>query len=406
MATETMVSEFRTVIEGDPEPVPAEERERRAALEEAKRQNENGLVALESTPPAGGSEVVRSASLESDPGSRSGSSTRSLSRSSSSNRSRKEMLVLKGQAVGALPRGASQDDDELEGVIERAGIAPSEGGEVHETIVGDKDPVPEQEEERRAAVAGGQEKKGMGAKIKEKVAGLFGGRGGERRGSGSESASGEADETSKAADLGSGWTGAGALTQDASKANKGVTSAADLASAGGEHANPELADNHWGPALGSGGAGVDDVEGVNDDGVIRIRGGGYDSDEELEFDPPEEGTTGGGFEGGMMRLRGGGDTGDLAKEEAAAETVLEAGAKKSTGLTAAGGSVFKARKEEEDDTDYDHGVKGVGTGKEPSEAHGVNTSETGKVKAPGLGGRIVEELQAFTGMFSGKKTEK
>lgn len=186
-----------------------------------------------------------------------------------------------------------------------------------------------------------------------------------------------------------------------------MASAADVASAGGEHGNPELPDNHWGPGIGSGGAAVNELEGVNDDGVIRIRGGGYDSDEELDLDPPEEDLTGGEFyrdEGGrVMRLRGGGDTEDLAKAEAAAETVLEAGAKKSTGLTACGGSVFKARKEGDDDTDYDHGVKGVGTGKEPAEAHGVNTHETGKVKAPGLGGRIVEELQAFTGMLSGKK---
>lgn len=191
MATETRVSEFRTVIEGDPEPVPSEERERLAALDEAKRQN-----GLESTPPAGGSEVVRSASMESDPGSRSGSSSRSLSRSSSSNnRSKKEMLVLKGQAVGALPRGASQDDDELGGVIEKAGIAPSEGGEVHESIEGDKDPVPEQEEERRAAVAEGQGKKGVGARIKDKFAGLFGGRGGERKAGDVKPASGGKEDS-------------------------------------------------------------------------------------------------------------------------------------------------------------------------------------------------------------------
>lgn len=179
-------------------------------------------------------------------------------------------------------------------------------------------------------------------------------------------------------------------------------------------------DTHWGPGIGSGGAAVNELESVDDAGVIRIRGGGYDSDEDVDVNTPEAVVMrirGGGYDadedtdvdtpqGAVMRIRGGGFNtgGELGKEEAAAEKVLEAGAKNSKGS-----SVFQAQNDDDnddDDTDYDHGLKGVGTGKEPAEAHGVNTKETGKVKAPGLAGRIKEEFQAFTGLFSAKKTEK
>jgi hypothetical protein len=185
-------NEYRTVIEGDKEPVPSEERERLAALRSAKHQNE--VVTHQDAPSSDGSEVVRSASLESDPGSNSGSFNRSassLSRSSSG-RSKRELLDLKRQAVGALPRGASQDEEQMGDIIERANL----GGEVHESIVGDEDPVPEQERERREAVesAGGEQRKGVGRKIKEKIAGLFGGAG--KQGKGMTDAPAGADEKS------------------------------------------------------------------------------------------------------------------------------------------------------------------------------------------------------------------
>jgi hypothetical protein len=182
-------NEYRTVIEGDKEPVPSEERERLAALRSAKHQNE--VVTHQDAP---SSEVVRSASLESDPGSHSGSFNRSassLSRSSSG-RSKRELLDLKRQAVGALPRGASQDEEQMGDIIERANL----GGEVHESIVGDEDPVPEQERERREAVesVGGEEKKGVGRRFKEKIAGLFGGA--EKQEKGTTDAPAGADEKS------------------------------------------------------------------------------------------------------------------------------------------------------------------------------------------------------------------